>query len=141
MKLFLFLMMLGISFFDFRDFVIPDLFHLFLILGKIVCSDSFRDFSTGCLNGLSVALPLFLLRFIMNRILKQECMGGGDIKLVFSLGIYFDLFHDVMALLISCVLGLFVSLFYLKKQERIFPFGPCICGAFLIMFLLKERLF
>ena len=141
MTIFLLAMMLGISFFDFRYYIIPDLFHVFLILGRILVSYSVEDFGYGCRNGLCIALPLLLLRFVMNRILHQECMGDGDIKLIFSLGIYFDLFYDLCGLLFGCMAGLLLSLLYLRKKERMIPFGPCICAGFLIASLLKTDLF
>ena len=133
--MFLCVMMLGISFFDFRCYIIPDLFHVFLILGRILVSDSLSGIFHCVMNGLCIALPLFLLRSVMNHILHQECMGEGDIKLLFSLGIYFDMYHDLLALLHACAFGLFLSLFYLRKKERLIPFGPCICAGFLIVML------
>lgn len=135
MTLYLLLMMLGISFFDFRSYTIPDLFQVFLLIGRLFISTSMKEICFSAANGLCVALPLFLLRFLMNHLLHQECMGDGDLKLVFSLGIYFDLFHDLLALLFACIFGLLLSLFYLRKQKRMIPFGPCICGGFLIILL------
>lgn len=141
MKLFLLVMMLGISFFDFRSYVIPDLFHVFLILGRIMQGSSLKEIFFRGTTGLCIALPLFLLRSIMNRILREECMGERDIKLVFSLGIYFHLFQDFVALLLACLTGLLLSLFYLRRKKRMIPFGPCICAGFLIVMLMDGKLF
>ena len=141
MKLFLLIMMLGISFFDFRSYVIPDPFHVFLVLGRIMQSSSLKEIFFGGTNGLCIALPLFLLSSIMNRILREECMGDGDIKLVFSLGICFHLFQDLVALLLACLTGLLLSLFYLRRKERMIPFGLCICAGFLIVMLMDGKLF
>ncbi|MBQ6559654.1 MAG: prepilin peptidase [Erysipelotrichaceae bacterium] len=141
MRLFLIITMLGISFFDFRYYIIPDLFHVILVFSRMVISDSMKEFYFACLNGIAIAFPLILLRYLMNRILHQECMGDGDIKLVFSFSIYFHLLHDLYALLFASVIGLCMSLLYLRKKERMIPFGPCICGGFLIMMLMRTKLF
>ncbi len=141
MAIFLCLMMLGISFFDFRSYLIPDLFHGFLIFGRIAVSASWQEIGIACLNGSSVALPLYLLCRIMKQIMHQECMGGGDIKLMFSLGLYFDPYQILLALMLACATGLILSLFYLKKQKYLIPFGPCICLGFFIVMLLEGRMF
>ena len=133
MRIILYLSLLGISFFDWKYLLIPDLFHAVLIINCLFMF-GWEGFLKGIPNGLFLAVPLYLLRFLMNKILKEDCLGGGDIKLVFSLGIYFDLYHDIYALLFACISGLAMALFYIRKQEKAFPFGPCIClGFFLIM--------
>ena len=104
-------------------------------------SSSLKEIFFRGTTGLCIALPLFLLSSIMNRILREECMSDGDIKLVFSLGICFHLFQDLVALLLACLTGLLLSLFYLRRKERMIPFGPCICTGFLIVMLMDGKLF
>ncbi len=99
MTIFLLVMMLGISFFDFRSYVIPDLLHVFLILGRILGSSSMKEIFFHGANGLYIAL------------------------------------------LLACLTGLLLSLFYLRKKERMIPFGPCICTGFLIVMLMDGKLF
>ncbi len=106
------------------------------------------------IGGLSIALPLLIIVLIMDRILKKESMGGGDIKLFFMLGLYFPWQENILALLLACIVGIVVGLVQLrglreeealeenefvdeaadeeKSEPHLIPFGPAIvCGYFL----------
>ena len=137
MKIILYLAMLGISFFDFRYQLIPDVFQIVLIINRIFMLHG-EGFLNYILNGLFLAVPLYLLRIFMNRIFHQDCLGGGDIKLLFSLGIYFEPSQSLYGLFLACIAGLFLALFYLQKHKKIFPFGPCICLGFMLMMIRKN---
>lgn len=49
---------------------------------------------------------ILLLTLIMDRIMGKETMGGGDIKLMFVLGLYLDWGQMFLMVLISCIFGL-----------------------------------
>jgi leader peptidase (prepilin peptidase)/N-methyltransferase len=62
----------------------------------------------------------------MDKILKRDSLGGGDIKLLFVIGLYLGLGTGLFNLILSCLTGL-VFVFILKR-DRI-PFGPAISLA------------
>lgn len=88
----------------------------------------------GGLLGLSLAL---------DRILKKETLGGGDIKLFAVVGLYTGPVGALLALITACVLGL---LFLLLRRGRrdmaseaptpgAIPFGPAIAAAAALVLL------
>lgn len=120
------------SFADLEGYIIPNR----LILGAIAVRIVFvliRGLVTekgtlgtlalqSIIGGFSVALPLFILALIMDKVLKKESMGGGDIKLMFCIGLYFDWKINILIMLIACVLGIVFGIIALslriKKQTQ-----------------------
>lgn len=123
--------LLALSITDLDCYIIPDRLIVFLILwwGVSIIMKAVN----GTLNVhmirddlLGAFIPagcVLILSVIMDHVLKKESMGGGDIKLLFSLGLYLGLAGSVLLLITACVIGLiFVAIL---KQEKI-PFGPSI---------------
>jgi prepilin signal peptidase PulO-like enzyme (type II secretory pathway) len=70
----------------------------------------------------------------MEKLLKKEAMGGGDIKLLFMTGLYFPWQLNVLALIFACVAGIGFAVASRVRRGNPFPFGPAIaCGAWLSM--------
>lgn len=85
-------------------------------------------------GGLSVSLPVLLIALLLEKLLKKEAVGGGDIKLLFMAGLYFDWKLNVLALLLACFVGIAFALISRVKSGKPFPFGPAIaCGTWLSM--------
>ena len=80
----------------------------------------------GLLGGICIAGGLLVLSLLMDRILKKESMGGGDIKLVFVTGLYLGAVNGLFSLVLACVIGL-MFVVVLKKDK--IPFGPSISIA------------
>lgn len=79
-------------------------------------------------NGFLIAVPILILTLVMEFFLKKEALGGGDIKLLFVLGMYLGWANSLLMLLFACVTGI---MYLLKngqgEDEGIFapiPFGP-----------------
>ncbi len=89
------------------------------------------------LGALSVSLPLLLLSLAMDFLLKKETMGGGDIKLLFVLGLYLDWAEMLLLLFVGCVLALAWALGAKRKShsQGEIPFGPFLSAAWLIVTL------
>ncbi len=83
---------------------------------------------------------LLVLSLIMDRIMKRDSMGGGDIKLFAVTGLYLGLTGTLFALMLACMLGLTFAfiLFKGKFKGKPFPFGPSISLAAAIMLLFGE---
>ncbi|MBQ4381254.1 MAG: prepilin peptidase [Oscillospiraceae bacterium] len=80
---------------------------------------------------------IMAVSLIMDRVLKKESLGGGDVKLFAVVGLYFGLIGGLFAMIIACVLGLVISL--AARRNKI-PFGPAIAAACLVMVFFGQGL-
>lgn len=120
----------GLSLCDLNTYEIPDGFIIFGIiwwlLFRIIRGFDIKQIGLSILFGFIVAFVVLLLSLILDKILKKETLGGGDIKLLFLCGIYLDLVGSLFNIFFACILGL-VFILLLKKDK--IPFGPCISMA------------
>ena len=135
-NLILFVCLLGLSLVDLDSYIIPDGFIIVGIINWVVSilfvSDKLSYIKSGLLGGLGIGLSILVLSLIMDRILKKESLGGGDIKLLFMVCLYTGLFKGLFLLFLACLIGLLFVL--LLKKEKI-PFGPSIALASFIIVL------
>ena len=135
------------AFCDLHSGLIPDR----LILIGAVTAFGFAFFSPDgivralintAIGGFSVSLPLFIFVLIFDKIKKRETMGGGDIKLMFMIGLFFDWKLNILIIILACLLGLLFTLFNKKEGsggERTFPFAPALTAAAWLTMLFGER--
>ena len=82
------------------------------------------------LLGLIPAFCLLLITLVMDRILKKESMGGGDIKLLAVFGLHLGAVPCVLLVIVACIVGLAVAKLLGKEKDTPFPFGPSLALAF-----------
>lgn len=135
--------LLAISFADLMDFIIPDAFILSGIVIRmtfiLLSGNIWPTLLSALVGGLSISVPVLLLVLLMDKVLKKESMGGGDIKLLFMAGLYFDWKINLMAILFACVAGILFAYVSGKKKQPI-PFGPSIAAGVWIAALAGEPL-
>lgn len=96
-------------------------------------------------DGLAVSLPLLILVLIMEKLLKKEAMGGGDIKLLFVTGLYLGWARNILVIFFACIIGIIIGSIQQKKMSAekdsedeepfYFPFGPSIAmSAVVVLF-------
>ena len=85
--------------------------------------------------GLAYGGGLLLISLAMDKILKKESLGGGDIKLFAVVGLYLGFAGTLFALLLGCVLGLVFAALLRRGMRCPFPFGPAIALAAAVMLL------
>lgn len=139
-----------ISITDIYEQIIPDSALLVAILIRILYFVLIEGFQwkglLGLLiDGLAISLPLLILVLIMEKILKKEAMGGGDIKLLFVTGMYIGWAENLLAIFFACIIGIVVGMVQMKKQEDeeesvYFPFGPSIAVGAVISMLVGEQI-
>ena len=80
---------------------------------------------------------IMAVSLVMDRILKKESLGGGDIKLFALMGLYLGFAATLFAVMLACIIGLIFALISSKRadKDRHFPFGPSIAAAMWIMLL------
>jgi leader peptidase (prepilin peptidase)/N-methyltransferase len=126
--------LLGLSIVDLDKYEIPDGYIIFGIVWWVagIAIEYLSGFSVidqvknGLLGGFVIAGSLLLLSLVMDKVLKKESMGGGDIKLLFVTGLYLGLIDGLFSLILACMIGLLFVL--VLKKEKI-PFGPSISIA------------
>lgn len=87
-----------------------------------------------------MSLPLLILSLILDKILKKDTMGGGDIKLFFMAGMYFALPVNVLVLLMSAIIGILFGILRKKNEEKQIPFGPAISVGYFLGMLFGSEL-
>lgn len=117
------------------SFVLPDPFERLVPLG-------FRDSTLGFLAG---GIVFFLIAEVSFRILRQEAMGGGDIKMMAMIGAFLGwksvLLTTFAGSLLGSVIGIFLILMKGTGRRTKLPFGPFLAlGALLSMFCGQEIL-
>lgn len=125
---------------DLNYYMIPD--EVTIFFGITIAIVTILKYGLGSwqylLNGLIMFFLMYIIMKIGNFIFKQESLGGGDIKLLFVLGMTMPLILSILGISLACVLALPVACYlYFKKNDKAVPFGPFLIGAFLILFLLK----
>lgn len=91
----------------------------------------------GLLSGVLIGGGILLISLAMDKLLKKESLGGGDVKLLFMVSLYMSPIAALINLVLSCVLGL---LFVLALKSEKIPFGPSISLASFITLLTGESI-
>ena len=122
-----------LSLIDFDTLTIPDRFLLIPAVVRVLwllLVGGWKEALRAFVPALVLGGGILLLSLLMDKVLKKESMGGGDIKLLFMLGLFFDLPCCLLLLIFSCVVGLVFAFISMRgEQGRAFPFGPSISIA------------
>ncbi len=145
-------LLLLISLIDYNQRVIPNVLLIILAANRIlahfiIARDPWTGIPKMLLNAGSVSVPLLILVLIMDRLLKKETMGGGDIKLLFVIGLYMDWKQMILILFFACVLGIAGTLVIQRKKRGQassdwgqIPFGPYIAASAVLVFWFGQPL-
>lgn len=123
-----------LSLIDLDTMTIPDRFLIIPAVCQLVYAYYYGGFASvwyALWHGLTLGGAVLLISLFMDKVLKKESMGGGDIKLLFVLGLFLDLPECLLLLVFSCVLGLVIALL-LRRSEKAFPFGPALSAGMLL---------
>ena len=135
-----------LSLVDLESFIIPD-GCLIAALAAWVCALPFlwtglRDFAFSLIAAVVFGGGMLLISLALDRILKKESMGGGDIKLFAVCALYLGLIATLFSIILACVLGLLFALARRKLRpdspEQI-PFGPSIACAAAVMLFFSQQ--
>ena len=128
-----------LSLIDLDTQTIPDRFIIIpavIRIAQLIYEGGLPGLWQGFWPALVLGGGVLVLSLIMDKLLGKESMGGGDIKLLAMLGLYFTLPECLLLLLFSCVIGLVMAAILVKlKSGKAFPFGPAISIAAFIVLL------
>jgi prepilin signal peptidase PulO-like enzyme (type II secretory pathway) len=97
------------------------------------------------LSGIGSFVFFVAIAYVFYMITKKEGMGGGDIKLVFVLGLFLGFPAILMSLYLAFVIGALVALtliiFKKNKLKGSLPFGPFLIFAGLLTLFFQNQLY
>ena len=127
----------GIIICDYKKMIIPDSYILLIIFNRIIYLDSIHLFIDSIINGAFILIFVLALYLFYKYCLNKESLGFGDVKLLFALSMYQNFIDNIICILISCSFALVVMISF---QRYKIAFGPYICLAYLIIFVLNSSL-
>ncbi len=99
--------------------------------------ESIRDIIIHVASGFGFGAAFLVISLIMDKVLKKESLGGGDIKLFAVVGLYLGVMPTLFCIMIACITGLLTVV--IKKRGTI-SFGPFIAVGTYFMLLWGEAL-
>ena len=95
----------------------------------------------GLAEGLIVSFPLLILVLVMEKCFHKEALGGGDIKLLYVIGLYLGWEKTLLSLLLACVMGTFGgTLIQYHRKKKEFAMGPYIAVSAMVALLMGEQI-
>ena len=127
-------MLITLSIIDWLSYEIPPQFNVvILVLGVIVIALDLKHWYVYIIGAFAVS-GLF---FIMALASKGRAMGGGDIKLMFALGMLLGWQKILLVMFVGALLGSVIHITIMKvtkNKERMLSFGPYLAaGAYIVM--------
>ena len=126
---------------DYQTMIIPDevlVFGIICIAILLFIKGGFSLVIDSLINGVISFSIMYLLKKMGDFIFKRESMGGGDIKLMFFIGMTLGFEMAIISIFVASFIGLPISIviMYLSKDDVI-PFGPFLSIAAVILFLFQ----
>ncbi len=127
---------------DFKYYVILDgplfLFSIIILAMKFTVF-GFETFLISFCSGILIFIFMMIIRYIGNRIFKQESLGGGDIKLSMLFGFMLGIRLSIVSLVIGSFLAFPCAVYYsLTDKSREIPFGPFLVTGLYLVFVFME---
>ncbi|HAB65799.1 MAG TPA: hypothetical protein DCE23_00380 [Firmicutes bacterium] len=124
---------------DFKYYVILDkplIISSILILSLKNIFFSFETLIISFISGFILFLFMMLIRFIGNKLFKEETIGGGDIKLAMVFGFTLGVKLSIISLTIGSFLAFPYAIYLsLSKKEHAIAFGPFLITGLYLTFI------
>lgn len=130
---------------DIETKTVPNVFFVLLALVRAAIlpfeEDRVRIMIDAALGGVGIPLCLLAISLIMKKAVGRDCLGLGDIKLLFAIGLYLGFYRSLLNVVLMSLLGLATAFLRRDKTDRAFAFVPAIglstvicqvCGGVLI---------
>ena len=135
------LMIITVS--DLEYMIIPDsvlIFFSVLLLIEIYLIKGANEILPAIINGLISFTIMFIIKKTGDLIFKKESMGGGDIKLMFLVGMILNYKNALLTIFIGSLIGLPISIITIKNNNHVLPFGTLLSTGGIIILLAKINL-
>ena len=96
----------------------------------------FYEASVKILCGAGAFLTMLLIKKLGDAIFKQESLGGGDIKLMFLIGLVIGYEMSVCNIFFATFLAFPIALILLiTKKDNMIPFGPFLSMSAILLYI------
>ena len=124
---------------DIEYMIILDEVLIFAILGIIIVdiiNIGLYDTSLKIIAGTGAFFTMYLIKKLGDIMFKQESLGGGDIKLMFLIGLVIGYPMAICNIFFATFIAFPIALFLLiTKKDNIIPFGPFLSMAAIILYI------
>lgn len=94
------------------------------------------DTAMKILSGIGAFLTMLFIKYTGDKMFKQDSLGGGDIKMMFVVGLVLGYSLSVCNIFLATFIAFPIALFLLiSKKNNVIPFGPFLGMAALIIFV------
>lgn len=114
--------------YDYKKRIIPDKVHVVIIVSALLSNFNITQSILGL-----IILPI---PFILPIFFNENSIGGGDIKLVGSIGFFFGFTKGVLAIIIALLISIIFSLAFKKHSKELVPLAPYLAIGSIIILLL-----
>lgn len=133
-----------ISVSDITYLIIPDellvFFACYFLIIITISQGVLATIFSAC-SGLVLFAVMYGIMLFGNYVFKKETLGGGDIKLMFVIGLVVSPLSGLFVIFLASVLALPVSLFILmKKKQKLIPFGPFLLISFTFVYFTQIQI-
>ncbi len=88
------------------------------------------------LAGLGAFATMYLIKKLGDLMFKQESLGGGDIKLMFLIGLVIGYSMSVCNIFFATFIAFPIALYLLiSKKDNIIPFGPFLSMSAILLYI------
>lgn len=126
---------------DISYYIIPDevlLFFTAYFLIVLTLNNGVISALLSILSGFIMFCIMYTIMLLGNFLLKKESLGGGDIKLMFVIGLVLSPFLSLFVIFFGSLIALPISfIILLRKKTVLIPFGPFLIIAFLFIYLTR----
>ena len=129
---------------DFKYYIILDIplfISSILILFLKFIFFGFETFLISLCSGLLILMFMLIIKYIGDKIFRQESLGGGDIKLAMVFGFVFGIRLSIVALILGSFLAFpYAVYFSLTNKQKEIPFGPFLVTGLFVVFVFMEKI-
>ncbi|MBR4768973.1 MAG: prepilin peptidase [Lachnospiraceae bacterium] len=129
---------------DVRKKKIPDSLIVCGILIRILfgLSGGAPELINAFASGLFVTVPLMITALILEAVREKKILGGGDVKLVFLLSLFFPWQISAAAVLMAFAIGSAAICVdrAVNRKPRLYPMGIAVAAGFLMAFLFQNSI-
>ncbi len=138
---------------DLKNMIIPNSLNIFIFLlgivravTRMILYHNIKENLVNLILGIIIpAMLLYVLYVIIEKVLKRDALGGGDIKLALAAGSFLGLKETLFGIALSAYIGLFViliiGLFRKFDLKKAFPYGPFLSVGFFVSNLWFDDIF
>lgn len=134
-------MLIIIIFSDIYYMIIEDkvlIFFGILLIIELYFLKGFQGLLYSLLDGAICFVVMLLIKLLGDKMFKKESMGGGDIKLMFIIGLVLGWGLGLINIFVASVIALPISCIILyKNADHVIPFGPFLALGSMILLLSK----